>query len=90
MGHKFRRQLPIGPYFADCVCLAARLVVEIDGAGHEDAERDRRKTEYLESQGFRVLRIPASETDRQLDDVVETILSQLDKTSSNTKSSSPP
>ena len=76
-GFKFRRQYPIGPYFADFACLSARLVVEVDGALHEDPEKDRRKTEYLESQGFRVLRVPASETDQNLDDVMESIWLKL-------------
>jgi hypothetical protein len=35
-GHKFRRQVPIGPYFADFACLDARLVVEVDGDHHGD------------------------------------------------------
>jgi very-short-patch-repair endonuclease len=72
-GHRFRRQVPIGPYHVDFVCLKARLAVEIDGAGHEDEERDRRKTEYLEPQGFKVLRVSASNTDRDLDAVVDWI-----------------
>jgi len=46
-GHKFRRQLAVGPYFIDFVCLKSRLAVEIDGAGHEE-ESDQRKTAYLE------------------------------------------
>ncbi len=75
-GFKFRRQLPIGPYFADFACLTARLVVEVDGTGHEE-ETDRCKTEYLESQRFRVLRIPASETDQGLEDVMEVVWSML-------------
>ncbi|TMC54210.1 MAG: DUF559 domain-containing protein [Chloroflexi bacterium] len=77
-GFKFRRQLPIGPYFADFVCLSARLVVEIDGEFHEE-ESDRRKTAYLESQGFRVMRFPASATDQGLDDVIESIFWKLDE-----------
>jgi very-short-patch-repair endonuclease len=32
--HKFRRQHPIGPYVADFACMAARVVVEVDGATH--------------------------------------------------------
>jgi very-short-patch-repair endonuclease len=28
-GWKFRRQVPIGPYVADFVCIAAKLIVEI-------------------------------------------------------------
>jgi len=76
-GYRFRRQLPVGPYFVDFVCLKARLAVEIDGYGHEDEERDRRKTEYLESQGFRVLRIRAHETDQGMDDVLKWIYVHL-------------
>jgi very-short-patch-repair endonuclease len=30
-GLKFRRQHPIGPYFADFACVARKLVVEVDG-----------------------------------------------------------
>ena len=32
-GAKFRRQHAIGPYITDFFCLAARLVVELDGGG---------------------------------------------------------
>jgi very-short-patch-repair endonuclease len=60
-GHAFRRQTPIGPYFADFVCLARKIVVEADGRTHEtpdaaneDAERDA----WLQRAGFRVLRLP--------------------------------
>ena len=76
-GFKFRRQLSIGPYFADFVCLSARLVVEIDGGDFHEPESDRRKTAYLESQGFRVLRFPASYTDQSLNGVVDNILREL-------------
>jgi len=37
-GHGFRRQTPIGPYFADFVCLARKIVVEADGRTHETAD----------------------------------------------------
>ena len=76
-GHKFRRQLAVGPYFIDFVCLKSRLAVEIDGAGHEE-ESDQRKTAYLEANGFRVIRIPASSTDQRLSDVMDTILFELE------------
>lgn len=33
-GYKFRRQHPIGSYFADFACPARRLVIEIDGEHH--------------------------------------------------------
>jgi len=76
-GHKFRRQLAVGPYFVDFACLKTRLAIEIDGAGHEE-ESDQRKTAYLEANGFRVIRIPASSTDQHLGDVIDTILLELE------------
>ena len=55
--HKFRRQRPIGPYFADFACLEARLVVELDGGQHvEAAAYDIERTNFFEMQGYRVLR----------------------------------
>jgi very-short-patch-repair endonuclease len=77
-GHRFRRQVPIGPYHVDFVCLKARLAIEIDGAGHEEEKRDMRKTQCLESQGFKVLRISASNTDQDLDAVINWIWAELD------------
>ena len=35
---KFRRQVPVTPYFADLLSFAARLIVELDGGQHADAE----------------------------------------------------
>jgi very-short-patch-repair endonuclease len=58
---KFRRQAPIGPYVVDFVCFAARLVVELDGSSHNEVsfDYDERRQAWLESQGFRVLRLSA-------------------------------
>ena len=59
-GLKFRRQVPIGPYTVDFLCLRHRLVVEADGPFHDgvrDAERDR----GLGREGFRVLRFTNSQ-----------------------------
>lgn len=58
-GFKFRRQVPIGPYVADFACLTARLIVELDGAPHNDLERqdhDAFRDEWLTQQGWKVLR----------------------------------
>jgi len=58
-GFAFRRQFPIGPFIADFVCLATKLVIEIDGGQHfsDDGEmRDARRTAFIESEGFRVMR----------------------------------
>jgi very-short-patch-repair endonuclease len=58
-GLKFRRQVPLGRYIADFVCLSCKLIVEADGPWHDpvyDAERDR----WLASQGLLVLRFANS------------------------------
>ncbi|MFA6218450.1 MAG: endonuclease domain-containing protein [Erythrobacter sp.] len=61
-GLKFRRQHPIGPYVVDFCCLSRRLVVEIDGLGHDMGDRprkDQERTNFLMENGYRVLRVSA-------------------------------
>jgi len=53
---KFRRQHPIGRFILDFACVEHRLVVEADGGQHADSESDARRTAWLESRGWRVLR----------------------------------
>jgi len=53
---KFRRQVVIGPFIADFVCLERRLVIEADGSQHSESEGDRRRDAFLRGQGFTVLR----------------------------------
>ena len=54
-GLKFRRQHPLPPWIADFYCSEAKLVVEIDGSQHRDAE-DAMRTRVLEQRGLCVLR----------------------------------
>ena len=77
-GFKFRRQVLIGEYFADFACLSARLVVELDGPTHLE-ESDARKTTYFQAHGYRVVRVPVSDVDESLDDVMDTIDRELDR-----------
>ena len=73
---KFRRQHAIGPYVADFACVAARLVVEVDGATHgtdEEVAHDRRRTDYLVSQGWQVVRFTNDEIFRDSDAVADVI-----------------
>ena len=78
-GWKFRRQHPIGPYFVDFYCPAARLVVEVDGPTHDEQAwaYDVRRQAYLEADGYRVLRISVHEIDRDPADVAATIRAAL-------------
>jgi very-short-patch-repair endonuclease len=74
-GLKFRRQQPIGPYFADFFCEAAKLVVELDGASHESrVQHDRRRDGYMRGRGLAVLRIPNDDLARNERAVVARIL----------------
>ena len=78
-GH-FRRQAPIGPYFADFAHHGLRLVVEVDGEQHghpSGIEHDGIRTAYLERCGYRVLRFWNNEIRENLDGVMETILAAL-------------
>ena len=74
--YKFRRQFPVGPYFVDFLCIPARLAIEVDGPLHED-DCDQRKTERLQREGYRVMRVPVSAVDESLDDVVRGIYLEL-------------
>jgi len=56
-GYKFRRQVPLAGYIVDFACMPLRLVVELDGGQHLEAVAyDRRRTEILQGEGYRVLR----------------------------------
>ncbi|MGE5504423.1 MAG: endonuclease domain-containing protein [Actinomycetota bacterium] len=76
-GHKFRRQQPIGPYFADFCCWEARLVVEVDGGQHADSRHDEVRTAWLAERGWQVLRFWNNEVLGNTDGVLQTILDVL-------------
>lgn len=58
-GFKFRRQHPVGCYFADFFCVAARLAIEADGEPHVGRPlRDVRRDNYFRRLGITVLRFP--------------------------------
>ena len=77
-GAKFRRQHPIGPYFADLACVSANLIIEIDGATHNERQAyDARRTAWLETAGWRVLRFSNQAIMDQLTATVEVIQTTL-------------
>ena len=56
---KFRRQRPIGPYFADFACLEIGLVIELDGGEHTDGasvDYDQKRSSDMATLGFQTLR----------------------------------
>jgi very-short-patch-repair endonuclease len=75
-----RRQAPIGRYVVDFVNHRAALVVEVDSARHdlpEDQLHDLTRTEWLNSQGYRVLRFRNDEVLADAPGVAERILVEL-------------
>ncbi len=77
-GYRFRRQVPLGPYVADLVCLRARLIVELDGSQHDESLiDDLERTQYFARLGYRVIRFWNNEVLQQTEAVLESILEAL-------------
>ncbi len=73
---QFKRQYIIGSYIADFYCYKARLIVELDGSQHcepKDIQYDRKRTQFLESLGYQVLRISNLDVLHQFSSVCEYI-----------------
>ena len=78
IGCKFRRQQPIGNYIVDFVCFEKQLIIEIDGGQHSqqsayDCERD----EWLQKEGFRVIRFWNNQVLEEIEAVKEIIADLL-------------
>jgi very-short-patch-repair endonuclease len=79
-GVQFRRQHAIGSYIVDFCSPRRKLVIELDGSQHlEQIEYDRRRTEYLESRGYRVLRFWNNEVLKNIHGVLNGIWNELNK-----------
>jgi very-short-patch-repair endonuclease len=75
---KFRRQHPLGPFVLDFACVEHRLVIEADGGQHAENDDDRRRTGWLEAQGWRVCRFWNNDILRNPEGVQTAILSLLE------------
>ena len=77
-GYKFRHQVVIEPYIVDFMCLKARLIVEADGGQHlEQLDSDTKRTIFLESLGYEVIRFWNHEILGNTETVLEQIHSHL-------------
>jgi len=75
MGLSFRRQMPIGGYIVDFACPEYKLVVEIDGSQHAEKQaHDQARTDYLEQQGWQVVRFWNDDVLHDIDNVCMHIL----------------
>jgi len=76
LGMHFRRQAPIGIYIVDFAWYAGKLVIELDDSQHAESRRDydSRRTAWLQSQDYRVLRFWNGDVLRSPNSVGEAIL----------------
>jgi len=73
-GYKFRRQEPIGSYVVDFICQEKRIIIEVDGGQHSiEQERDNERDNWLEGQGYKVLRFWNNEVLINVEGVLEVI-----------------
>jgi very-short-patch-repair endonuclease len=74
-GLKFRRQVPVGHYIADFLCIETKVILELDGPSHDESEEeDVRRTRWLNEQGYRVVRFLNEHVQQDIDAVLRTIL----------------
>ncbi len=82
LGVQFRRQVPVGPYIVDFICIKRGLVIEVDGGQHytgEGMEYDKIRTAYLENEGLTVKRFGNHDVLTNIDGVVREILELVEK-----------
>ena len=71
---RFYRQRPIGPYIVDFLCSKLKLVIEIDGFTHDEKVKyDEKRQDYLEKEGYCVLRFLDRDVFRNLEGIFEVI-----------------
>ena len=75
-GYKFRFQATIGPYVVDFFCAEKRLIVELDGGQH-GPEADRRRTLFLEREGYVLERFWNNDVVENLAGVLQVISDRL-------------
>ncbi len=76
-GFKFRRQVSVGPYVVDFLCVEARLVVELDGGQHETG-LDAGREQAIRALGFGVVRFWNNEIGSNLEGVLAHLLRTLE------------
>ena len=78
LGFKFKRQVPIGTYIVDFVCIEKRLIIELDGGQHMDNQiYDTKRTDWLMTHEFKVLRFWNNDIFQQTGSVLKVIRAAL-------------
>lgn len=80
LGEKCRRQYIIGNYIVDFFFRDSMFIVELDGEYHftsEQIEEDRIRQEWLEYNGYKVMRFMNIEIFSNIDEVIKKIKAEL-------------
>ncbi|WP_315919241.1 endonuclease domain-containing protein [Mesorhizobium sp. SP-1A] len=81
-GTHFRKQAPVGPYYADFVSHRLGLVIEIDGSHHAEGHQkvhDERRTRWFVENGYRVVRFWNHEVRKELESVLDSIYAAVEE-----------
>lgn len=77
---RIRSQYIIGNYIVDFVALKQHLIIEIDGEYHFDEEqqaKDLEREKYLQSAGFKTIRLTNKDVLTRIEDVIRSIKAEL-------------
>ena len=77
LGLEFRRQYPIGDYIVDFICRKKKLIIELDGGQHNTPDKivyDKKRTEFLISKGYSVIRFWNNDIDNNIEGVYEKLI----------------
>ena len=76
-GLKFRRQSSIGHYIVDFYCPEIKLIIELDGASHDNyqsEEMDAKRDDELREKGYSILRFENRYVYEYPEEIIEAIL----------------
>jgi very-short-patch-repair endonuclease len=74
----FSSSTPIKPFISDFACFQHKLIIELDGDSHIGHETyDEERTDYLEAQGWTIIRFWNGEIYDEIEAVIARIMKQL-------------
>ncbi len=77
-GFKFRRRQPLGPYIVDFINFEKKIVIEVDGGQHtKSPAKDKKRDDWLNEEGFEVMRFWNNEVFENLDGIWQVIRDRL-------------
>ena len=81
-GVHFRNQHAIGKYIVDFCAPRKKLIIELDGGQHLEQELyDKERTAYLESKGYKVLRLWNNDVINDIEGAIRAIIIEMESKS---------